>query len=586
MTSPYQTYENIDVSHIKFGFEISCNVYNFIQTDYLLALQLYEDINGKAAATQLRAQISQSNQSKANAKVNPQRIPNVVQKGPGSSQLAKGPVQNPYPANRIPLILVTPPVSQAPVRPAAQTQTPNITNSSALPIGSSSIPATGTSSATSGADSVLSPIAELPLSSITHGPIVNNSTTGKGTSSTTEPLTIIIEDSPPPRTIIIEDSPPRVSRITSVNQATGRIGKAVKPDCAALRFAAEQYRNQNAGASHQVPQKKNEPPQNIAVMAKRSSPEDFFMPHLNTFLKDLTGWKVVNVESNISSILNVIRARFFPVPKIGAYSIVWTKRLANKNNFEIFPDQRKIELNTNNMLTCSRGNLINVMFHILIHCAVYETSAAKGRLISDHDANFISIMNHFNEKLGLEIGTDHTFLREASDGKTSWLCLCCGDNNAFRGIIKLEPDSEEQRFELALPHRVDGTRKFHKVFEVTRTINNNIDTRFVIHESFDNPKAFGAADTHQRVNIAPRELVDITEDEENSAPLKVVPMTATIDLDDTEFADSKKKPRKVVELMKNLPQAAFENCPFCSRPLEIFGGFIPHVDLCLGGQLR
>lgn len=196
---------------------------------------------------------------------------------------------------------------------------------------------------------------------------------------------------------------------------------------------------------------------------------------------------------------------------------------------------------------------------------------------------FSQIKKHFNEILNLEIGTNHSFLRADTDDLESYQCQGQCSKNIFKGIIKCHPDSP-----VPPPILVESTHskccgKFHKVFEISRTLNNNIETRYVVHKTHENPtSAEGSAEHHPKVSIKPREIIDMTDDDADAAAgPKVVATTQVIDLEDDEFSDKKKNTRKIVEQLRNQQQNDFDLCPFCKKSVVEFGGLRPHLDLCL-----
>lgn len=308
------------------------------------------------------------------------------------------------------------------------------------------------------------------------------------------------------------------------------------------------------------------------------------MPGLNTFINcDLGDWREINVEPNLKSLFGAICGKFFKgIPRVSYYQLQYDDaRFSNMQNFEIDPVEHRIYLNRKTMLKCSRTNLLSVLFHITIHCAVYETSNAFRKKIDDHDVNFHEVMKFFNENLDLEIGTDHTFLRAHTEELDSYKCfggICSG---LFNGIIKCQPREEVPPQIIATAHQNACKGKFHRIFEVTRTLNNNIETKYVTHKEFENPTAAAGdnSEAHHKTNMEPRELVDITS-EEDGAP-KVVPLTKVIDLEDAEFTDRKKQVRKVVETIKKNAGNNFTKCFICESSLEEHGGFRRHLNLCL-----
>lgn len=147
--------------------------------------------------------------------------------------------------------------------------------------------------------------------------------------------------------------------------------------------------------------------QMVTAVYKRSSPDDYFMPSLSIFITHghLQDWSVIDMLPNVDAILNTIRSTYFKiVPKLACYAIAFSKNFKDQSNFKIDPVNRCIDLNRNTLITCSRGALMSVLLHIVIHICVYETSKSRTRKIDDHDDNFRQILSFFNKNLNLEIG--------------------------------------------------------------------------------------------------------------------------------------------------------------------------------------
>jgi len=236
------------------------------------------------------------------------------------------------------------------------------------------------------------------------------------------------------------------------------------------------------------------------------------------------------------------------------------------------------------MLTCSRKNLLSVICHALIHCTVFETSQAASRRIYDHDVNFLEIMKFINEHLDLEIGTDHTFLRATDEKLESYQCRGgCSQNGYFAGIIKSSPQEDDVPPPIiAQSHSQVCNGNFHRILEISRTANNNLETLYVCHNNLEYPKVAEGAGIHQKTTTKPRELIDITDDDDIMADPKVIQMTQVIDLEEAEFADKKKAARKVVQMFKGHSPQIYEVCPLCGSSLDWLGGLSVHLNFCLG----
>lgn len=336
------------------------------------------------------------------------------------------------------------------------------------------------------------------------------------------------------------------------------------------------------------------PEQIITLLPKRTSQTDFHVHTFNSFLnleESLDQWKILpQTDPNLLAVFKSLRSRFFrSISKLNNYNIAWDDgtTLVDLTNFSITIDpNRQILLNRNTLLNCTRANLLSVLFHALIHCSVYESSHARNKDIYAHDANFTEITKFFNNKLDLQIGTDHTFIRGAAENLGSYQCQGkCATRSSFHGIIMVKNHAALPTILSTSSHQQTCGGKFHKVFEISRlNANNNIETRQIVHKIFSDPKiASKTTDAHTAAMSKPRELVDITDDDETHSP-KVVAMTTVIDLDDEEFSEHKKKgTRKIVETFKAISDRDFETCPICQTSLNNFGGSLRlHIDLCLG----
>lgn len=158
---------------------------------------------------------------------------------------------------------------------------------------------------------------------------------------------------------------------------------------------------------------------------------------------------------------------------------------------------------------------------------------------------------------------------------------CCAKRDPFHGIIRATATATIQFTEHGhLDHCCNGN--FHKIHEILRSVNNNTEVEFAVHKRFAEPKTQKPAEVHQKTNIKPREIIDITDENDSVGPT-VVQTTDIIDLDDDEFSNaSKKLIRKIVQHIKEIPIATFDKCPICFTVVAPFGGIGKHLDICLG----
>lgn len=263
---------------------------------------------------------------------------------------------------------------------------------------------------------IIKPPANVPISRTTNLPVkpttiksfpnqVNSVQTGNSAASTTKNVTHIPSGSGTtvpqkrypwqiPRTKEPEISQSQ-SSIIGLADSSKNIKKE-KPWCSNLATAANHYlddrnRPSTSNALPKKPDASKQISEIIAVETKRKSPTDYYMPALNNFIKEsLDHWNIINISPAIDKIFYSIRGHFFRhCTGISAYRATWSDSFTDSTNFKIDPEKKSILLNPKTLMKCSRGNLIEVVFHILIHCSVYGSSQARGKEIYDHDANFM-----------------------------------------------------------------------------------------------------------------------------------------------------------------------------------------------------
>lgn len=168
---------------------------------------------------------------------------------------------------------------------------------------------------------------------------------------------------------------------------SSRLIKKEKSQSNHLKLAAQQHLNHTATSKTAANVQQQ---QVIAVDVKRTSPSDFHMPALNCFIKEsLADWTVVSVEPFVEKLSHDLRYHYLPHSS-KPYDITWdATAFTDSTNFIIDIADRSVALNPKTLLNCSRGNLISVLLHIMIHFVVYDSSKARGRLITDHDTNFM-----------------------------------------------------------------------------------------------------------------------------------------------------------------------------------------------------
>lgn len=109
-----------------------------------------------------------------------------------------------------------------------------------------------------------------------------------------------------------------------------------------------------------------------SIIPKRASAEDFLIPALHGYIKSesLHNWRFVNVNPDVQMISERLRSRFFrDVVGVAQYTAEWVA-FKDQTNFKIDLESKIIEFNTKTLQKCSRGRLLGVVIHALIHCTV------------------------------------------------------------------------------------------------------------------------------------------------------------------------------------------------------------------------
>lgn len=220
------------------------------------------------------------------------------------------------------------------------------------------------------------------------------------------------------------------------------------------------------------------------------------------------------------------------------------------------------------MLVKNDSTLINkISFQFFAQ--VFENTASNTKRIDSHNSNFMRILKFFNEKLDLEIGTDHAFLRNDED-KPLFKCTGC-PSQPFNGVIQCYGDR--------LPRHLCAGN-LHKIFEATRVINNNTKTLFLMHNRYENPQPLREdKGAHFAANLQPREFVDITDENEDGP--KVQALAQVIDITGQEQGNWTEA-IKVVSAIQLFPNFYFEFCPICNTYLDKCGALREHLDVCFG----
>lgn len=319
---------------------------------------------------------------------------------------------------------------------------------------------------------------------------------------------------------------------------------------------------------------------------RRTSPAEFQVSDLRRFInleEQAADWTTVDTDPDVRNIITTLKSKFFRnVPKILRYAVDWRDLPDQQTNFvfdvanqQITNQIPKIFFNSK-LKKCSRITLINTVLHAMIHIAVYETSASTKRNINDHDVNFRLIMESFNRRLGLEIGTAHEAIRAQGEEREMYRCGLCAlrYNRPFKGIVV----SAENMADVGPIHRQNCHGNFHKVLKVSRTDNNNEEIRHIVHNRIAMPRIGGNDGPNAGHNLQPRELVNLADNDGDATVVDLVPQ---IDLQDPEFDVNRGRPRAIARQLTGQQDFVFQFCAFCNRNIGV-GAFGQHLDACLG----
>lgn len=150
----------------------------------------------------------------------------------------------------------------------------------------------------------------------------------------------------------------------------------------------------------------------IQIKRERTSPNDYFMPVINTFvdLNNNSEWALVNMEPDVQQMFDKLKDQYWqPWLKNVNYTVKWdtTGIISDESNFKIFESHKEILLSTSAMVR-PRIQLVSVLLHILIH--IYLSVCSKGGVkINSHDESFRRLMLFLNETLSTDISVSKIF---------------------------------------------------------------------------------------------------------------------------------------------------------------------------------
>lgn len=109
------------------------------------------------------------------------------------------------------------------------------------------------------------------------------------------------------------------------------------------------------------------------LVPKRMSHEDFHVAALNGYILSTQlhdNWDLVDINPGVKTIWQLLRIHFLnDVVKIPQYTAEW-EEFEDLTNFKIDENQKVVHFNTKTLPKCSRGRLLGVFIHALIHCTV------------------------------------------------------------------------------------------------------------------------------------------------------------------------------------------------------------------------
>jgi predicted SprT family Zn-dependent metalloprotease len=301
---------------------------------------------------------------------------------------------------------------------------------------------------------------------------------------------------------------------------------------------------------------------------------DFYLPFLDRYINldaEPCEWKIVSIKPDLKEILpKLSRIYFANFRSLSRYKAQWSDAFDDAVNFKIDPIRGKILLNSCTLLKCSRGGFIGVLLHVLIHCAVYDTSNSPTTQIDDHDEKFTEIMDYLNEHLNLNINTKHRFQPPADEIEFYQCEGRCASTNPFKSISRhpLEFDKFKRRlmrdpyfdhehydfdlqiFDYVHSKSCDGILR--QVFLAQRNTYQKKEEIYLINTEFDGfQKKNNDLEGHKKI-------IDPIDIQEHENALKSFFFHPVIDLYD------------------------FQRCPFCKLRLDKFSSFDNHLNLCFG----
>jgi predicted SprT family Zn-dependent metalloprotease len=277
--------------------------------------------------------------------------------------------------------------------------------------------------------------------------------------------------------------------------------------------------------------------------------------------------------------------------ELPSMTVMWTEQdvIVGDQNFKISMSDHRIILNESTLLLRPRIDLFSVLLHITIHLYLHQQSFGEHNF-HEHDSNFQKIMKHFNQIFRCQISCSHKFSCTGSEYKKQWYHCSgiCQNYPPFRGIYRSATGPPSSQNSYWADHENYCGGSFFKLFEIYRNGLDGTERKYVKNAKYMNPKSL-AAPTRIKTEFSPRELVDLTLDDDDQRGAQVIQLTDIIDLDLNDTPDLEAE--ETVDIANrfisnfNLKHSSVSNgitfCPICQN--RVFQeNFVLHLDGCKG----
>ncbi|CRK91832.1 CLUMA_CG005454, isoform A [Clunio marinus] len=333
--------------------------------------------------------------------------------------------------------------------------------------------------------------------------------------------------------------------------------------------------------------------QTIRIRSEKGSPDDYFMPIINTYIDidNKPDWSLVNIEADIQIIFNKLKKHYMEKwLKNANWTVKWkTSELPSCGSFYLISEVYRGLLVEHTALVRPRIQLISLLFHFLIH--LYLKAVSNGSIsLYDHDENFLQIMRFLNNKIGTQITACHNFQSSPDEENypTQWFkCVGTCENYApFYGVIRSTsmPNSSHSYLET---HETKCGGQFFKLFEISR-INQKtkqVEKKYLrnVHYMFPKPRPplKNNSRNHLKTSIQVREVIDITND--NGPKVENLCEVVNIDDEDDEDKSATTTTKYAQDFINH--SIVFSMCPICQCVIGT-SKLAKHFDACTGYQQK